>query len=78
MVPGIAPHLSMDMAYRLMREGHGHMNIGCVSIDCKFHTIAAAVTSHENTWTRQFVLRAIKTEVERLVKKRLQNNGRID
>ena len=77
-VPGMAPHLSIDMAYRLMQEGHGHMNIGCVSIDQKFHTIAAAVCSRENTSTHQFVLRALKKAVTELVAERRKSGGRID
>ena len=77
-VPGMAPFWSVDMAYRLMAEGHGHMNIGTVSADQKFHIIAAGVVSHENTAAHQFVFRAIKLEVERIVNKRFAEGRTID
>ena len=77
-VPGMAPFFSVDMAYRLMLEGHGHMNIGTVDAGQVFHIIAAGIVSHENTATHQFVFRAIKTEVERIVEERSLAGKRID
>ena len=77
-VPGMAAHICCDLAYRLMHEGHGHMNIGTVSIDGKFHVIAQVITSHEDTKAHQFAVRAIKKELARIVQERITNGVRID
>lgn len=77
-VPGMPAHFCVDMAYRLMHEGHGHMNIGTVSIDGKFHVIAQVITSHEDTKAHQFAFRNIKIELARIVGEKIINGGRID
>jgi len=63
-VPGVRACLEIDCTYRLMTEGFCLCVIGTVSVDQKFHVIAYAICNHENTAVFQFILRAVKEEID--------------
>ena len=64
--------ICVDTTYRIIVEGHGLMPIGTVSIDQTLHIIGYAVVSKEDKVAHEWVFRALKTELERIVNDRVK------
>ena len=56
--------LYCDCTYRLMVEGHGTMLLGVMDLSQKFHVVAYAVVTKEDTAGHAYVMKVVKKGVE--------------
>ena len=68
--PGI---LQVDCTHRLVLEGHLCMLFGTVDAGQHFHIIGYGVCDKEDEMTHTHVFRALKTEMERVVREHIDN-----
>jgi len=59
----------MDTTYRVVCEGHGVLLVGVVGLSSKYHAVAEALVSNEDTAALDFALSKIKEGAESTVSK---------